>query len=217
MDAQNRNLSPKIAVQVVRSLINYCERNGLERDLLLKVSALSEVQLNDARLLIDITRYEDLYGFASENLKDPVLGFHFGQRFEPDRWGVLGYIALTAQNLTAAIESQYQFQSLSGNMGAPIQFTSEKLTTLQWVPAYNCSHHLSEQIITGLVSLARLLTNQKEFSPHSIHFTHSSVVEKYQYEDYFNCPVNFNDSFNGLTVPNELLSAPLRRGGPGNS
>ena len=211
MNASFTTFNPKIAVQVIRSLINYCERQGLVRDELMKVASLSEDQLNDARLLIDIQRYEDLYQYSSEQLSDPVLGFHFGQHFEADRWGVLGYIALTSQSLGAAIAAQYQFQSLSGNMGAPIQVVDETSTTLQWVPAYNCTHHMSEQIITGLVSLARILTNQKDFNPTSVCFTHNPVVEKHHYQEYFQCDVTFKAAFNGLVVENSFLNASLRR------
>lgn len=205
---------PKIAVQVARSLINYCERKGLNRSELLRVASLSEDQLNDARLLIDIQRYEDLYQFGSEEMSDPLLGFHFGQQFEADRWGVLGYIALTSQSLASAMDSQYQFQSLSGNMGAPLSTQEDAVTVLQWVPAYNCSHHMCEQIVTGLVSLARILTNNPEFGPCRVNFTHKPVGEKRHYEEYFGCNVQFASSFNGLTITNEFLSVPLRRSDP---
>jgi hypothetical protein len=47
---------PKIAIQPVRSLINYCERQGLSRPALLQAANLSEDQLNDSRLLIDVDR-----------------------------------------------------------------------------------------------------------------------------------------------------------------
>jgi AraC-like DNA-binding protein len=208
------HFDPKIAVQVVRSLINFCERKGLQRDALLQVVSLTEAQLNDARMLIDIQRYENLYAYCSKQLSDSCLGFHFGQKFEADRWGVLGYIALTSQNLIAAMDAQYRFQSLSGNMGGPIQSVDEKYAVLQWVPAYNCSHHMCEQIITGLVSLARTVVNRDDFSPSSVDFTHPPMADKSLYEDYFQCEVTFNSSFNGIHVESHMLQVPLRRSDP---
>lgn len=205
------SLGPKIAVQPVRSLINYCERNGVDRMALLKAVSLSEDQLNDGRLLIDVQRYEDLFYFASKALNDPVLGFSFGKLFEPDRWGVLGYIAMTSKSISAAMEAQYKFQSLSGNMGAPIQVSSGMVTSLQWVPAYNCSHHLSELIITGLVSLSRILTNDNCYAPSAIYFTHKPQDSIEKYERYFNCKVNFDGPFNGVVMNNNALQANLRK------
>lgn len=203
--------NPKIAIQPVRSLINYCERQGLDRLALLQAANLSEDQLNDSRLLIDVGRLEDLYSFASNGLNDSNLGFKFGQYFEADRWGVLGYIALTSQSMGAALDDQYKFQSLSGNMGAPIRSNYGAVTTLQWIPAYNCSHHLPEQIITGLVSLARVLTNNDKYTPASVFFTHKAHGNEACYADYFNCPVIFSSEFNGIVMNNVELQDSLRK------
>jgi AraC-like DNA-binding protein len=202
---------PKIAVQSVRSLINYCERSGLLRANLLKVTRLTESQLNDSRLLVGVPQYEELYRYASHALSDTILGFKYGQAFEPDRWGVLGYIALTSQSIATAMAAQYRFQSLSGNMGAPLQINHGMTTTLQWVPAYNCSHHLTEQIITGLVSLSRTLTNDNNYAPCSVFFTHKCKSDKHVYEDYFQCPVNFDSEYNGIVLDNSALEANLTK------
>jgi len=202
---------PKIAVQPIRSLINYCERNGLARGDLLQAVSLSEEQLNDGRLLIDVQRCEELYAFTSKALNDEMLGFKFGQIFESDRWGVLGYIALTSLNLADAMKAQYKFQSLSGNMGVPTLTLDDTNSTLQWVPAYNCSHHISEQIITGFISLARTLTNKGGLAPEGVFFTHKAHSGRAYYEAYFNCPVKFDSTFNGIVIPNTELQAPIRK------
>jgi AraC-like DNA-binding protein len=202
---------PKIAIQPVRSLINYTERLGLDRSELLKAISLSEEQLNDSRLLIDVQRFEELYVFASGALKHTTLGFEFGKIFEADRWGILGYIAITSLNLGDAMSAQHQFQTLSGNMGAPILTSDDKQATLQWAPAYNCSHHVCEQIIAGFVSLARTLTNRQELTPEGIFFTHEAHGEASYYENYFNCPVKFNATFNGILIHHSDLISPIRQ------
>jgi AraC-like DNA-binding protein len=211
MQNQFTTFDPKIAIQPVRSLINFCERQGLDRSSMLQATSLSEDQLNDGRLLIDVNRFEDLYRHVSMNLRDSNIGFKFGQIFEADRWGVLGYIALTSQSMVAAMEAQYKFQSLSGNMGAPLQLNHGAVTTLQWVPAYNCSHHLPEQIITGLVSLARILTNNNKYTPSSVFFTQKAHGDKASYTHYFNCPVNFSAEFNGIIMSNQELNSSLTK------
>jgi len=211
MNTSEHQFLPKIAVQLVRSLINYGERQGVPRLAMLQVGSLSEDQLNDSRLLIDVHRYESLLSFISQALGDPLLGFHHGQQFDAGRWGVLGYIATTAQNFQTAIQAQYRFQSLSGNMGAPLQFCEGEVTTLQWIPAYNCSYHLAEQVVTGLVSMAREVTNQVDYAPNAVYFTHRAAADKNRYEEYFNSPVYFNSKFNGLEVDNVLLEVPLRK------
>ena len=98
MQSQFITFEPKIAVQSARSLINYCERSGLLRVDLLKAASLSESQLNDSRLLVDVRRYEDLYRYASDALSDNILEFKYGQVFEPDRWGSIR--SLKVQRIT---------------------------------------------------------------------------------------------------------------------
>ncbi len=211
METPFTTFEPKIAVQPVRSLINYCERHGLARCALLQSVSVSEEQLNDSRLLINVQRYEALYAFACEALDEKLLGFKFGQVFESDRWGILGYIALTSQNIAEAMAAQYKYQSLSGNMGAPILIAHGDASTLQWVPAYNCSHHLPEQILSGLISLARTLTNTENFYPTRVFFTHKPQSNTSDYEAFFKCPVTFEAQFNGITMNNSELQVPIRK------
>jgi AraC-like DNA-binding protein len=79
------------------------------------------------------------------------------------------------------------------------------------VPAYNCSHHLPEQIITGLVSLARILTNNNQYAPTAVYFPHKSQGDKTSYQHYFKFPVNFAGQFNGIVMSNDELQASLRK------
>ena len=222
MDTQNtssikpvlQEYQAKIAVQAVRSFINFAERQGLPRSALLQAASLVEEQLHDSHLLIDVSRFEALVVYASNTLNDALLGFTHGQVFEPDRWGVLGLIALTSANMGAALQAQYRFQSLSGNMGAPIHMLGTQeapAACVQWVPAYNCSHHTCEMIVTGLIALGRQLLNDQDYSPLQVSFTHSPHGPIARYEEYFNCPVSFNAEYNGLLLAPDLLTAPLRR------
>jgi len=226
MDNQNKSpikaieqeYQAKIAVQAVRSFINFSERRGLPRADLLHAANLVEEQLHDSHLLIDVSRFEELVAFASGALSDALLGFTHGQIFEPDRWGVLGLIALTSPNMGAALQAQYRFQSLSGNMGAPIHMLNEaaadgqgSVACVQWVPAYNCSHHTCEMVVTGLIALGRQLLNDLNYSPLQVNFTHGPPADIKHYQDFFNCPVKFNAEYNGLLLAPDLLESPLRR------
>ena len=156
--------------------------------------------------------------YAARTQNDPMMGFFHGQVFEPDRWGVLGLIALTSSNMGEALQAQYRFQSLSGNMGAPIHIVSDdehsefgQSICVQWVPAYNCSHHTTEMIISGLIALGRQLLNSPAYSPIKVCFTHENMGSQSIYDGFFNCPVEFSAAYNGLILNPELLLQPLRR------
>jgi AraC-like DNA-binding protein len=204
-------LNPKIAAHAIRSLVNFAERHGLEREVLLLEAGLTEAQLNDGGLLIDVSCHESIYALAARLLDDPLLGFIQGQEYEPECWGVLGLIALTSSSIGASIAAQYRFQSLTGNMGAPLQVSHGLFTSIQWVPAYNCSHHMSENIITGLLSSARVLTNRPDYAPNAVYFTHAPKANIDVYAQYFKCPVHFNAEHNALMMDNAILQWPLRK------
>jgi len=90
--------------------------------------------------------------------------------------------------------------------------SDESKSILQWVPAYDCSHHVSEMILAGLVSLTRVLINQSDYSPIKVTFTHKAAASIDEYEDYFGCPVAFSSQSNSLEIDNVLLQSPLRHG-----
>jgi len=211
MNEQIQNSSPKIAIQTLRSLLYYAERQGQSNDHQLKSLPLNQEQLNSSRLLVDVALYEAQLATLSHLLKDDELGFHIGQEFQPDRWGILGYIAVTSSSIEEALQAQYVYQSLSGNMGTPHKVIENDITHIQWVPSYDCSYHMAEQIITGLVTMARYLTNDQRFSPELVCFTHECMGQAKNYESFFNCPVKFQQDSNEVLVKSKNLNKPLFR------
>lgn len=211
MDEHTQNSTPKIAIQTLRSLLYYAERQGQSCDHQLQSLPFSHEQLNSSRLLVDVSLYEAQLASLSKLLEDNALGFHLGQEFQPDRWGILGYIAVTSSSIDDALQAQYAYQSLSGNMGTPYKVVVDDITHVQWVPSYDCSYHMAEQIITGLVTMARYLTNDQLYSPEQVCFTHECMGNKEDYEAYFNCPVKFQQDSNEVLVKTENLNKPLFR------
>lgn len=200
----------KISLDTVKSLINYLKSLGLDRQTLLSVSKQTEQSLNVASHLIDASHYEKLLEHAETNLDNKSIGFEFGQHIEADRWGVLGYIAYTSETLKDALLSQQKYQSLVGNVGIPATIYSDNNVTLKWIPAYKCSYHLVEEIITGWTTMARNLTIYPiELS--NIYFTHSCPTDIDIYKAFFGCDVHFDSEYNGVKFNKSLLRTPLSK------
>ncbi len=204
---------PKIALDTLRSLVNNLSEKGLPRDQVLAHVGCSEQQLSQSGELIDTSVYESLYNFAERHLNNKSIGFEFGQVIEPDRWGVLGYIAFTAASVKAAMEKQRQYQSLVGNMGTPLQESENNELILKWMPAYHCSHHTVEEIITGWTSMARKLSSRRA-NPLSIYFSHSCQSNVQQFEDYFDCEVRFNCDYHGIKIDQSFAEIPFNKHDP---
>ena len=99
--------------------------------------------------MIDTSTYELLYQLAEQNLACKNIGFEFGKLIEPDRWGILGYIAFTSPTLKAALNNQRKYQTIVGNVGTPLQEFQQSNMILKWLPAYQCSFQTVEEIISS--------------------------------------------------------------------
>lgn len=195
----------QISTEAVRALVNYLAIRGVERPECFHALGIGEAEFNKTRF-IESDDYEALYHKGSEHLNDPNLGFHFAQQTDADKWGVLGNIAFTSDNLGQALALQQKYQSLSGSIGAPIFQEDERTITLLWVPSRKYSHHIAEEIITNWVEISRRLTNQP-LKPITVFFSHQRPLEhQNQLQHYFKCAVTFGDKQNGLVIDKAILN-----------
>lgn len=204
---------PQITLDTVKSLVNFLTVQGVNRDQLLQRVHVTEQQLNKSNQMINTLDYESLYQFAQAELHNNSIGFEFGQQIEPDRWGILGYIAYTAPTIKTALLNQRKYQTLVGNVGTPLQEDDDNNIILKWIPAYHCSHHTVEEIITGWAVMSKKLTNNT-VRPMAIYFSHACQTTPKTYELLFNCPVIFNSDYNGIKVSKSLLDTPLTKHNP---
>ncbi len=204
---------PNIALDTVRSLVNFLSHQGLERAELLNDVGLSESQLRESGQLIATRAYDNLFTMAQAKLDNPMLGFEFGQQIEPDRWGVLGYIAYTSATFAEALASQRKYQSLVGNLGTPTTEEQGDSLLLRWIPSSPCSHHTVEEILTGWIALARKLAIHPT-QVDAVYFSHTCQGDEAAYQDYFACELHFGHDFNGMLINRALLDIPLGKYDP---
>jgi len=202
-----------ISLDVVKSLVNYLTIKGIDRQSLLNAIDTSEQQLNQSGELIDANCYEALYQLAEQQLGSTHIGFDFGQIIEADRWGLLGYIAFTSPSPKAAIANQRKYQTLAGDIGAPLQQSIGDNIILKWMPSYRCSHHISEEIISSWAAMANKLSNNN-IAPAAIYFSHPPQAEIRLYQSFFGCEVHFSADFNGIEIERYQLDTPYVRHEP---
>jgi len=210
----------KISIATLRALINFLSKPDLlsidnaesnSRSKLLTEINISELQLKQSTQLVDSAKYEAIFAFAEREMNCTNIGFDFGKAITADRWGILGYIAFTSPTLKAALTQQRKYQSLAGNLGTPVSEVINENLLLKWIPAYQCSHHIVEEIITGWAALAANLSLRK-IKPNAIFFQHSfkgDFIQKEHYENFFGCPVLFDHDFNGIQIEQTSLEIPL--------
>lgn len=204
---------PTIALDTVKSLANYLTTQGLDRQQILNSIQLDETALNQSRQLIDASHYENLFKLAEHHLGRNTIGFEFGQTIEADRWGILGYIAFTSASFREASQKQQKYQSLVGDVGAPVQELRSDGLLLKWLPAYRCNHNVVEEIITGWMAMA-LKLSLGQARPKTIYFSHPCQSDIKRYQAYFNCELLFDSEFSGIKIDEAMLDVPLAKHDP---
>lgn len=210
-----------ISTDTVRSFVSFLRLKGLNtEDLELERLKLDrdfnfrgDLASQSMDHVVDIDIYEALIRYADSKLQNTCLGFEFGQCMDAERWGILGYISYTAPTFQVVLEKQQKYQCLVGNFGLPINEYGDEFSWLKWLPAYQCSHHVVEAVLTGWVAMARKVSDS-QIPLMRLYFQHECQGDLQDYLDYFQCDVRFNCEFNGLAVANSVFSFELNQHNP---
>ena len=145
---------------------------------------------------------------------DPAVGLAIGSRVVPRHVGVLGYLVLSCQNLGEALARFARYQRLVYDVNPFNVRVDEKGMELSWGIEYGKTGALAdESSIAALFSFVRILTNQPLY-PSYVSFVNPTPDNLQYYEEFFHCPVKFEDDATRVCFPLEYLSAPLLHSDP---
>ena len=201
-----------ISSRSVRSLIQWLHSRGLDRDLLAAHFELAADALNDVRHHFPGTLYAALLDFAANRLADPLCGFFSGAAAAPDRWGALDPTLNHCQTLEQALRWQRGYQALVSNLGEVSLTHGEGGLILQWHGDGAPSHHLAEENIASWVRFARWITCTRH-APKAVHHRHPATVTIGPMVEFYQCPVRFESSFDGVVFPRHVPELPVKAAG----
>lgn len=197
----------QVAAFSVRTNLSYLVHEGLPQSGLLDLIGLDRDQLDEPGRMVDVDISERLLKHGAEVLRAPDLGLKIGMWGDSGRWGVLGHVVDCCQNLGQALQLQRRYQCLVGNVSKSEHEVGTHQSVLKWVPHYQCSHYLKEEVVTSWVAFGKKMVGLK-LAPDAIHFSHSLKGNLADYERFFECPVHFDSDFTGIVFKTEYLSMP---------
>ena len=152
---------------------------------------------------------------ASALLNDPLLGLHLGETISPKHFGVLGYVLLSCRTLGAALLRLQQYHQLIYNAN-PMQIEADAThVTLLWgVDMGRPGGLVDETAIAALVHSCRDITDKPNYAPVSVAFVNPVPDNLQPYENWFGCPVAFDQDSTRITVKLSDLYTPLRTADP---
>ena len=149
---------------------------------------------------VDIEHWENLLIIAKDYLNDPFIGLHVGQTITAQHLGVLGSVFLACENLGAVLERFGRYQRL----------IYTEYVELSWDTKGEQVGPLSDETgRTVIVQFCRSLIRGKERLK-EIHFIHERPENVKPYEEYFGCPVLFEQPVALMRFDKEILSLPLK-------
>lgn len=151
---------------------------------------------------------------VEEAVNIPALGLAIGSRIAPRHVGVLGYLVLSCQNLGEALTRFSRYQRLVYDVNPFNVCIDDKGMELSWGIEYGKPGPLAdESSIAALFSFIRILTNQPLY-PSYVSFVNPKPDNIKLYEDFFHCPVKFEDDATRVRFPFEYLGTPLLHSDP---
>lgn len=204
-----RRMIPETFVQL---LYDYLEARGVDAEQVLQHPW--PVPQADGLGSFPIERWIDLLARAAAHLNDPLLGLKLGQTITPRHLGVLGYVIQASENLAAVIRRLEQYQRLIYDVTPMIQRYRANYVELVWDKDHGMPGALvDETAITCLVQFYRSLT-RTPLNPLLVQFLNPAPQDLKPYEDYFGCPVLFDQSETVVRFGIEALVIPIKTADP---
>lgn len=188
-------------------LVDYLQKRGLEAD-------VSEQEMLDQSVAIQ--EWQQRLQEASTRLSDPLLGLHLGQTVTASHFGILGYVFLACGNLAAALERFQRYQRLVYDVNPMTVTVAGDQVHLAWGVEQGCPGPLvDETAITALIQFCRDLTGVEALAAQSIAFVNPQPADISPYENWFGCPVYFDQPNTRVTLAAHELQRSLRQPDPG--
>ncbi|EYD50724.1 bacterial regulatory helix-turn-helix s, AraC family protein [Acinetobacter baumannii 25493_4] len=159
---------------------------------------------------VDIDHWESLLIIAKDYLNDTFIGLHVGQTITAQHLGVLGSVFLACENLGAVLERFERYQRLVYDVYPATVRIYTEYVELSWDTKGEQVGPLSDETgRTVIVQFCRSLIRGKERLK-EIHFIHERPENVQPYEEYFGCPVLFEQPVALMRFDKEILSLPLK-------
>ena len=186
-------------------LIYFCVKNNLKN-----AKYLSDYKTNE---LIPLWDWIELLEEINQKYPKPTLGLDISKYAQPKHLGILGYIALSSENILEVLNSFIKYQRLFCETKPAKMSISDDFIIISWSEdPYIKNNHLVDELLMGVFYVfLNQLVHPNIIHVHKINFSTQKNKFFYNYENFFGCSVEFESdhveiyiSMNSLdlTVPN---------------
>ena len=196
-------------------LLDYAERQGLDRDELMRGAGLSGGQLEDPDDRVGTQSMRNLWRAVIARLDDPFLGLHVGASITAAQLGLVGYAMRHSHNLEGALNLLARYARI---LSEAVRYEVKEAgdTHVLNVSAHPSLVALRHPVEAGLVLILAIAreTTQSGLLPLGIDLPSRPPKSAAEYRSAFASSLHFNRPNAAITFSSEQLSLPLKLADP---
>ena len=210
----NAPLSLTIHVSYVGAVGRYVAGRGLDPQPLYAGIGLSAEVVDAGQIRVPLGHFFALLDSAASYAVDPHVGLHIYERFDFADLGLLGFALLSSQDVGAALRVLMRYGAIfqDGDEG---QLLIEASYAHIWyrvkAPGLPLSRHDCDMSTAFPLFFLRKVLDPA-WTPVAVQLQHPAPEPalRGEYERMFGCPLTFGAATNQITLPRQVLDAPIR-------
>ena len=164
----------------------------------------------------EFSLWSELLTELNTKLKRPALGLEISKQTQAKHLGILGYISSSCQTLGEAVQRYHNLHRLIYD-GTPLEVEiNDDSIGVSWalVPM-NLMTLVTDEIAMGaMIAHINQCIGQQKVRLKQVDFAHPAPRSIAAYEDFFACPVRFNQPKTQVVLPLSELNRPFRYSDP---
>lgn len=205
-----------ISVNFLQQMSLTSNKVGGDMNAILAKYNVSIAQLSAHHGRLSIPKYMRIGFDLIQQTKREDLGLLMGENVCFQHYGMLGFTCMSAIDISTMAQVLAQYESLlSQNVRGHSTFitTPEPILTFYSIAPYNpYNYFVVDSVLaswfTLLTARAMHLTQPIDIIK-AVHIEYPEPKNSKRYHDFFQCPVIFSSTFNGLVLNNQHINTPL--------
>ncbi len=201
-----------ISVNYVELMSRAVAQHGFNAELTMQQFGITKEFIATPKARISIPRFMRLGYALIQQFQIPELGLRMGQSITISHLGLTGHASMTSSNLETALRLWIHYERLSSeNKRGTSRFYIEDgrgIAQFYSISPYNeFNYFVVDCILASWHQLSSWITESHHLIQ-EVHIEFPAPVYASEYQDFFKCPVKFEQARNALIFKKEALSIP---------
>ncbi len=204
------------SMSIARNIIYFAVSKGASLQALLAAAGISETDLNDPKMALDLEASHQLWSAALRETKEPHLGLLLGEQSNPAVLGIVGHLYQSCPNLLEGMLNLQRFNDLFGSLVKIKVMEEENRIGLCFVISVDRQNRLNstarQAIDAWMSAVVSIFSKVGAGSPRpvEIHLSRLENTSASAYETIFApCQITHNQADDIIWYPKSAMLMPL--------